>query len=496
MPDELDRERVILIDTTIKMWGRPRLFAIATALACARNNKLNAAVHGYALGGKHVTPADLSSKEGIIQVMGQLDASLHCGKALSDTMKNVRGGEGDEYFLVTEESNIHTEAFHKAVAELKNPLSFLLTVDRNGQLHFYEFIKGRRKLLSTAKFDLEDILEEKKPLRKEHLREVQDLPAIMKLHHFPLYLPTSKLYFHDTRIAITDIGIIAVTMDHRLLYWPERSKGAIELMEYIERAWYCFGHSGKDDLYVLCYHNGMGKNPILHNINLSRRTIRSTAMEGDFHHVEDAEFDDGNFRIMVKNEFYVVDPRTATAAVSAVPMRAKIHRPGTNMNSVKKFVNNGYTVINTVRTMHLNRDGQITLESRYLKADHQSIRLVQCHRDSSKITARLSPGVHGFVSIGHENKHVKFFRFVWKDGSIALFDSRGLLHLRSSDPSIPEITIVTVMEKSLACWASNGDVCGSKYFTGGPEDWFTSRKHISVMAFYNQYIQPFIDTLR
>ncbi len=33
------------------------------------------------------------------------------------------------------------------------------------------------------------------------------------------------------------------------------------------------------------------------------------------------------------------------------------------------------------------------------------------------------------------NKNLKFSRFVWEDGSEALADSRGLLHLKSGDSS-------------------------------------------------------------
>jgi hypothetical protein len=48
------------------------------------------------------------------------------------------------------------------------------------------------------------------------------------------------------------------------------------------------------------------------------------------------------------------------------------------------------------------------------------------------------------------------------DGSTAVLDSRGLLHLRSSDETIPEMTIVLV-EAGGACWFSTGMGCGNGY---------------------------------
>ena len=53
----------------------------------------------------------------------------------------------------------------------------------------------------------------------------------------------------------------------------------------------------------------------------------------------------------------------------------------------------------------------------------------------------------------------------WEDGSEAWLDSRGLVHLRSSDLSIPELTI-TLCHGSCAAWCSDGDVFGWDFFTG------------------------------
>lgn len=53
----------------------------------------------------------------------------------------------------------------------------------------------------------------------------------------------------------------------------------------------------------------------------------------------------------------------------------------------------------------------------------------------------------------------------WQDGSEAWLDSRGMLHLRSADHSIPEMTIV-LTDHTLAGWCSDGFPWGPEYFTG------------------------------
>jgi hypothetical protein len=53
----------------------------------------------------------------------------------------------------------------------------------------------------------------------------------------------------------------------------------------------------------------------------------------------------------------------------------------------------------------------------------------------------------------------------WPDGSRALLDRRGLLHLQSADRSIPEVSIV-LKDGMLAGWCADGTLWGPPYITG------------------------------
>jgi hypothetical protein len=52
------------------------------------------------------------------------------------------------------------------------------------------------------------------------------------------------------------------------------------------------------------------------------------------------------------------------------------------------------------------------------------------------------------------------------DGSRVSMDGRGLVHLRSSDPAVPEMSLVLADGAVVSGWASDGSVCGDRYFTG------------------------------
>lgn len=51
----------------------------------------------------------------------------------------------------------------------------------------------------------------------------------------------------------------------------------------------------------------------------------------------------------------------------------------------------------------------------------------------------------------------------WPCGSKAFVDSRGLLHLKSHDPAVPEISLA-LADGEVAGWTSEGHVCGPQFF--------------------------------
>ena len=51
----------------------------------------------------------------------------------------------------------------------------------------------------------------------------------------------------------------------------------------------------------------------------------------------------------------------------------------------------------------------------------------------------------------------------WPNGSKAFLDSRGLLHLKSHDPSLAEVSLI-LSDGEVAGWTSDGYVCGPSFF--------------------------------
>jgi hypothetical protein len=90
------------------------------------------------------------------------------------------------------------------------------------------------------------------------------------------------------------------------------------------------------------------------------------------------------------------------------------------------------------------------------------------------------------VDLGEANRY-SLSAATFADGSRAVLDGRGLLHLKSSDPTLPEFTIVLV-EGATSGWVADGRWWGSFYFIVNPST--------RARAIYAEVIRPFTERLR
>lgn len=501
LPSNPEKQRILLIDTTLKMWGLPRVFAVSAALACAHNNKTKARILSYALLGSSFTEIDLSTKKGVVNSLEKLDSALHCGRALTLFMSQPEVKAGDEVFLVTGEEAIHSVLFQSILSSLKKPVNFLVTVNRAGQLQFYEFINGRRKLLSEARFELQEVLFNTNKTKKvtETNRPTGIVPAIMQQTPCPLFFPASKIKFSvDNFFELKKDHFICVTIDQRVLYWNSKMRGAREVIEYLEPGRFCFGSDGESILYILVY-AGDTRFARLYNVNLETNFVEFTKLPESITQVTEMVFGSGHFYIKANGNLYSLDATIGKVypgkdLISAFEDIVRKKNRFENMGYFKRHINDGYTTLNSVKQVYINGDGEIGFDDRHLGFNSNN-GLIVIAIDHNREQKTKNERVHQAEEMdrpymGIANTTLKFSKFVWKDGSEVLADSRGLLHLRSADKTIPEVTIVMVMGKPTACWAADGRVCGSIYFTG--VDTAESR---DISGFYYNYIQRFIDRI-
>src|SRR5262245_1414899 len=88
------RQRAVLLESGIRTWGVPRVFAAAVALALAATTDRHTRVVCYRARGASVVPVDLTTREGLVDHLAALEAEPHPAAALPAFRAAVAGGRG------------------------------------------------------------------------------------------------------------------------------------------------------------------------------------------------------------------------------------------------------------------------------------------------------------------------------------------------------------------------------------------------------------------
>jgi hypothetical protein len=249
-PRQPPNRRAILLDAGIRMWGIPRVFGVAVALALAATSDPRAEllIFRATLGG--VEPVDLTTRQGLTACLEALEPTSQPGSSLAAFLAAAeqpagRLGADDsqavetDAILVTHPDALADAEFSTAIRQLDNPPLFAATVDRDGSFELLALTAAGRKPVREAALSLDAILEPDRPVRPEKPEGVRtgsrlivkdldpDLPSIFAVDPFPLRLP----HVADPKLARASRhhGLVALTKDGRLLHWGSQFQAARQL---------------------------------------------------------------------------------------------------------------------------------------------------------------------------------------------------------------------------------------------------------------------------
>jgi MoxR-vWA-beta-propeller ternary system domain bpX0/MoxR-vWA-beta-propeller ternary system domain bpX1 len=501
-PSKPERERVILLDTTMKMWGMPRPFALSAALALSENKKQVSEVSAFALKGMTFDPLSISTKKGVLEALNHLAPALHCGVALESFLRKAPNNETTDYVFISDADAMSHPNFRLIFNQQKHLLRFLVVINRAGDLQFFELTKGETKLINKSKFDLNELLFFiKKPTKKDDfdkkIRDLSDeeMPAFLYNDPTPLLFPGVNLELDiENNLHIKDVGILVITKTQRVLFFKNRDKGAIEILMSIEKGEYKIGYVESKKFYILVY-NKEGSLLTLYELHVALLTVKKYDYA---HRIDDID------KIVFKNQsFYVLGQKGNI--IIALFDTIQIFEygnyeelfdklPNNDLKYNRRLVNRGYSILQRLKHIYINRKGCISFENFYIDLnergetalmDNSTLPTIMKDNYQEKQLLKEDFEVKALPS----NQQIKFYKVEWADGSVAMLDSRGFLHLKSSDTNIPEMTIVLVAGKLCTCWSADGFYTGNPYFMPDTD------KIISGRIFYKHYIQAFISEL-
>ncbi|MFM9966375.1 MAG: hypothetical protein ACKV2Q_34800 [Planctomycetaceae bacterium] len=245
-PKPPERCQEVLVDTGLRMWGVPRVFAAAVALAFAATADQRTQCRTWRLSdADKVEPVDLTTRAGLLELLASLEMSRHPGHALPAMLEASCGARGSratdlDAVLITTEDVLADREFQRALAELPRLTLYLATVNRAGEFCLQVHSARGTKRLREATLPLEQLLEPRRPSVPLIDKQVDpNHPAILRMQPFPLRLaqgPLVNMFWpapHHATFAITGNGC--------LLRWDKRGLGGELLSDQIPKGylhWY------------------------------------------------------------------------------------------------------------------------------------------------------------------------------------------------------------------------------------------------------------------
>lgn len=500
-PNHKTQELGIIIDSTLKMWGSARVFAIATCLAFRESKQPHQQLKTWSLGGQKIGVQELETKKDTVALMEEMDPALHCGEMLELTLQENIDKDGN-YVFITSEHFLKDAASASYFFKNNDKLHYLVTISATGDLKMFRLKNKQSKLIHEANIDLNDlgtIRKTKKQFSPSHL------PVVFQEAQLPIYYPTSKIKLHKQNLyVLKNRSVVAISLDQRVLYWPNRGRGAIELIAEVPEGLYCFGEIDaqlflmlipKKDTHIKIY-----------NINLYQEEYTAIDIEVARPDPNIFKFTSPYFYCGNRMALKRVDPLSGEVAqVTKLNEQLLKQDPFYRdfiQNEVKKHLNNGYSTINTSKRMFLSHSGNLFSDGKEFILKNNQLYWQEKPKHELEV---LKSAAQTEVKIDHLPA-IKFTRFTWPGGSSALMDSRGVLHLRCANNTLAEVCIIMIVDQPTACWSADGYVSGSEYFTGHTvfeqlnlavktkRD--TSQNYLEPGEFYERYIQPFIDSLK
>ncbi len=229
-PAEPPRQRVLLLDNGLRMWGVPRVFQTAVALSLAATTDTHTQTLAFRAEGDDVVPVELRTREGLLAHLEALRPEAHPGRAL-DRFAASYDSEQTDVVLVTGEDVLADVDFRRQLNESDLGPVYLASVSRTGRFQLSVHSPRGDKPLKEALLDVNKLLEA--PARPvlpliDHSRSIA-YPAILRVDPFPLLLTHADR--EQATWHVSDYGTLVLTHDRRLMRWDNGKQGAMQLTD-------------------------------------------------------------------------------------------------------------------------------------------------------------------------------------------------------------------------------------------------------------------------
>ncbi len=527
-PESNQLDRNILLDSSIKCWGNVRTINLAIALAIAKHPKTE--YYSKIFGVTHdIKEVHFDNVHEIISGLNILAPTLDCLNGIEHYVEH-HYKSNQELFFVTTQEHFQQLELQNTLKTHQDKIGYVIYTNEIGEIKIYKQLKSGKKHVQDLNLNLSELWYKKlQPVKISTRNSSSDIPIL-----YPSQKNYLILFFEEEFYKISN----------RILYRFHNNnlEKGFELIAHLPHYEYQFIQNALlykneyQELVLVCY--SCEFNDLIFN-NLNTNLIRQIPVEMTGSIALDL-INDSPYLIVDRRDFYHLSEREVKQVNGVQILENYALSSFLHGYRVTRFKVN---VLNNVReSIKITQSGYLTFDA-YMLYDNTFHKWDNLHSDANdfELVADLvlktvgdkhSDAINSIKqALGFElaeaktiieegignypyNKTIQTNKkysnllnyksaientgcvcyivpkyWVSKDGSqIHLND--GIFKLISSDESIPIIYVpfVTGMPTALS---TNEEFSGNTYFL--PED--STLSVIEVKAFYEKYMQPFIQTI-
>ncbi|WP_276877508.1 hypothetical protein [Chryseobacterium joostei] len=484
-PEENIFERIILIDTSLRNWGTPKVLAFASAIAVIKHPKAHSECRVFALGQAGI-PISLNKVEDVIENLNQVSPILEVSEALEKFFIEERTEKDIEVFFITHEENIADEKVQKVIHQHSDRLKFLVTTSSEGEINFYKHHKGARKHIQKIKLPLQELWANP-PQQKTAGINLDGKKTELPLNYPILYpTPVNKiaqfLYEGEFFILSSKKQLLKTYLsdnyyDRHYYEYYKTYHGCEILFENISvkpTGRFALAKN-RQQHFILCQYQPAKK--LISKLNLNTKEYSEQNVTG-------LNIPDSYNLIYFGKSFYLhqfanpllykinIEGNISVETISGKDKEIEKNNAKAEAE-VAKLSQTGLKIINSFNKIGINSQNNLVFSGCEISNVYDNTLSLYKNRFEIKIFAE-------------QNRN----KFTFPDGSEVIADYRGMLTFRSSNKGIDEFYMPATSYGFLSL-ATYTEFSGPEYYL--PEH--TLQKVRTVEEMYFQYLRPFIDQI-
>jgi len=480
-PEENIFERIILIDTSLKNWGTPKVLAFASAIAVIKHPKAHSECKVFALGQANVS-ISLDKVEEVVETLNQVSPVLEVSHALEKFFSEEHKEKDLEVFFITNQENLTNQNLQKVIHENRDRLKFLVTTSSDGELNFYKHHKGTRKHIQKIVLPLKELWANP-PRRKKMVENNNGRKTDLPLNYpilFPMpqnkiesFLLEGEFFILSSKKQLLRTYLSDNYYNKNYYQHYRTHRGCEVLFEDIslKLGGQCALAKNRQQHFILCQYQPGKK--LISILNLNTGEYSELNLSGrKVHHSLHLIYFNKKFYLWEKDSIWIEEINIdGNISLENVKTNKEIQKNNEKVHSElqRLFTSHDNKILSNYNKMGINKDDMLVVSKFELCATEHNINF---KRNTAEV-----------LLYAQKIKN----KFVFSEGSEIIADSRGILTFKSANNFIPIFYLATTTDGFLAL-SSDMEFGGSEFYL--PESTLLKIKTISHM--YSEYLEPFI----